>query len=440
MNLDLDALAATANAIAGSAVSWEMAVRIGQSLEITDALWELVPVVAAAGGRVDERPAAQAADLSPAAAGLDDASRARVRSLGDAFTGVLDEAVAAQLAGTDESALGSLTPAEVMADPFGTLGALIDLPAYMQQALPATAELASLSSREMLYLAAYLRQALPTPRTPLLLRALFATAVGMVEPLVTRLVRQLMYRAARQAYLSAADPKLDELARKACRGGPKEWRAALETLGVSGTGDLVNWAALGQYWEDRNVIAHRGSVADARHSALTGSEPGTVLVPSPQEVQAAIDQVGAARYALVAAVWAHLEPSAGGVIAEGSGLPLWQSLRAGRWRQAEGLARIQTAFAADPQVAATGRVNRWLAIEMGHGPEAIRDEVSQWDTGGLPATFQVARHLLLREDDAGIAILRQLLASGTLTPAELMEWPLFDRLRESGKLSDLIGQ
>lgn len=155
----MEARAATANAIAGSAVSWEMAVRIGQSLEITDALWELVPVVAAAGERVDERPAAQAADLSPAAAGLDDASRARIRSLGDAFTGALDEAVAVQLAGTDESALASLTPAEVMADPFCKLGSLIDLPAYRQRALPAAAELASLSAGEVPYLAAYLRRA-----------------------------------------------------------------------------------------------------------------------------------------------------------------------------------------------------------------------------------------------------------------------------------------
>ncbi len=162
VNLDLDALAAPANAIAGSAVGWEMAVRIGQSLEITDALWDLVPVVVAAGERVDELSAAQAADLSPAARGLDDASRARIRSLGDAFTGVLDEAVAAQLA--DESVLGSLTPAAVMADPFGTVGALIDLPGYMQRALPATAELAGLSPRETLYLAAYLPPC--SPRRP----------------------------------------------------------------------------------------------------------------------------------------------------------------------------------------------------------------------------------------------------------------------------------
>jgi hypothetical protein len=44
---------AAANAIAGSAVGWEMAVWIGQSLEITDAPWDLVPVVVAAGERVD---------------------------------------------------------------------------------------------------------------------------------------------------------------------------------------------------------------------------------------------------------------------------------------------------------------------------------------------------------------------------------------------------
>jgi hypothetical protein len=437
VNLDLDALAAAATAIAGSAVSWEMAVRIGQSLEITDALWDLVPVVVAAGKRVDELSAAQAADLSPAARDLDDASRARVRSLGDAFTAMLDEAVAAQLA--DESALGSLTPAAVMSDPFGTIGALIDLPGYMQRALPATAELVGLSPREMVYLAAYLRQATATPRTPLLLRALFATATGVVEPLVTRLVRMLMYHAAPQDHSSLADPSLDGQARKACFGAPTTWRDALEAQGVSGIGDLVDWAELGRLWEDRNVIAHRGSVVDAHHSAQTGAEPGTVLVPSPQDVQGAIDVVGAARYALVAAVWAHLEPGAAGLIAEGAGLPLWQSLRAGRWRQAEGLAKVQAAFAADAVVAATGRVNRWLAIEMGHGPEAIRDEVSQWDTGGLPATFQVARHLLLREDETGIAMLRQFLASGTVTHADLMEWPLLARLGREGKLADLIG-
>jgi len=82
----------------------------------------------------------------------------------------------------DEQALGLMTPAEVMADPFGTIGALLHLPAYLERALPAAAGLASLSAREMLYLVAYLRQAAVSPRTPLLLRTLFVTAVGRLSP------------------------------------------------------------------------------------------------------------------------------------------------------------------------------------------------------------------------------------------------------------------
>ncbi len=118
MNHDFSDLAATMNVIAGSAVSWEMAVRLGQSLEITDALWDLVPVAVAAGEQVDERSATQAADQSTAARGLDSDSRARVRTLGDAYIAAMDTAIAGQH--PDENALASLTAADVMADPFGT--------------------------------------------------------------------------------------------------------------------------------------------------------------------------------------------------------------------------------------------------------------------------------------------------------------------------------
>jgi hypothetical protein len=126
------------------------------------------------------------------------------------------------------------------------------------------------------------------------------------------------------------------------------------------------------------------------------------------------------------------------MIAEGAGVPVWESLRAGRWRQAEGLAKVQAAFATDPEVAATAAVNRWLAIEMGHSPEAIREEVTQWDVSDLPLTFQMARHLLLREDVEGMAMMRQLTADGILTQADLAVWALFARPREDGQLDDLV--
>lgn len=49
MNDDFAELSALMGTIAGSPMNWELSVRLNQSLEITDGLWELVPVVVASG-------------------------------------------------------------------------------------------------------------------------------------------------------------------------------------------------------------------------------------------------------------------------------------------------------------------------------------------------------------------------------------------------------
>jgi hypothetical protein len=79
-------------------------------------------------------------------------------------------------------------------------------------------------------------------------------------------------------------------------------------------------------------------------------------------------------------------------------------------------------------------VNRWLATEMGHGHEAIRPEVEAWDTTGLPPEYSLARFVLLREDKQALALLDRLLATGDITQADVDSWPLFDRLRDQGRL------
>ena len=54
--------------------------------------------------------------------------------------------------------------------------------------------------------------------------------------------------------------------------------------------------------------------------------------------------------------------------------------------------------------------------------------------------FQVARHLLLRQDDEALSVLRQLVLDGTISAAQLASWPLFDRIREAGLLDGLLGE
>jgi hypothetical protein len=51
----------------------------------------------------------------------------------------------------------------------------------------------------------------------------------------------------------------------------------------------------------------------------------------------------------------------------------------------------------------------------------------------------VARHLLLRQDDEALSVLRQLVSDGTMNAGQLVSWPLFDRIREAGLLDGLLG-
>ena len=296
-----------------------------------------------------------------------------------------------------------------------------------------------MSPDEGSYFAAYAQAKDQLSRTPLLLRAVFAAAVGTVEPLVTRLVQLVLYEAAPGSYASLADPELDKKARGMCYGSPAKWREALvDTLGITTLADAVDWEGLGLLWEARNVIAHRGGLVDARYHRQSEAEIGSVIASEPSRVRAAIDQIGAARFAIVAGVWDHLTPGMGAEIAEAVCIPLWNSLRAGRWRQAHGLARVEEAFAADDVAIATAKVNGWLALDQGHGPSAIRTEVQAWDVAALPAAFQVARHLLLRQDGDALPVLGQLVSDGSLNVGQLASWPIFDRIRETGRLDDLL--
>ena len=436
-------LAAVLAKITTSSRGSEMAMRLYGSLEVTDGLWELVPVVVAASEAHAQRAPAEVADSLPIARSLAPGRRARVRELGDTLGDTMT--AAGRQYPVDEDALGNITAAEIVADPFGVVGRVTDFPAYLADVLSRLgsteflAELAAMSPEECSYFAAYVQARDQPPRTPLLLRALFAAAVGTMEPLVTRMVQLVLYEAAPGSYTSLGDPELDKRARDMCYGPPARWREALvSTLGITALADLIDWNGLRLLWDARNVIAHRGGVADARYHQQADAEIGSVVASEPSSIRTAIDQIGAARFSIVAGVWDHLTPGMGTDLAESVCVPLWNSLRAGRWRQAHGLARVEEAFAADDVALATAKVNGWLALDQGHGPSVIRTEVQAWDVTALPARFHVAHHLLLRQDDDALPVLRQLVSDGTIDAGQLASWPLFDRIREAGLLDDLL--
>ena len=269
----------------------------------------------------------------------------------------------------------------------------------------------------------------------MLLRALLVTAAGTLEPVMTRLVRLLFFRRAPGAFGSLADPGLDDQARRVCFGSPATWREVLTgRIGITALQSPVDWTGLGKLWEDRNILVHRAGVMDSRHSSRTGSPPNTVLQVEAVDVQSAIDEIGAARFGLVGGVWDHMTPGIGAVVSDAAGSAATESLRAGRGRQALGLARVEEAFAADAESVFAARVNHWLARDAGPGAAAIRREVEEFDVTELPRKFQLARHILLRQDDQAVALLHQLAAEGAVTASDIRDWPLFDRLKSEGKL------
>lgn len=430
--------AAFMSGMLGTAHGWEMLVRLGQSLELTDALWDLVPAVVATSHAQDQVPPVDVADRSAAGQRLNADDRDRARSVADNFIAALEAVY--ERHPFDEAAIASIGEAEFLANPFGIFGTLIDPSAFVSAIQPEASGLAHLSADQVFYLRSYITAKMKEPRTPTLLRALFVTVVGTIEPLVTRLVRILLYQQTPSDYASLADSSLDDESRRLCYGSPWTWRRVLvERFGISSLDKVIDWQRLSRLWQDRNVIVHRGSVIDTRHSLVTGSVANTALVLEPVELRGVIDEIGAARFGLVAGVWDHMTPGMGAVASQMSGGPFIESLRAGRWRQAEGLARLAQAFATDPESAAAEEVNRLLARDVGLGLDAIRNEVEQLDSSALGPKFQLARHILLRQDNEAVALLRELLADGHVEDSDIRDWPIFDRLRSEGRLDKLDG-
>jgi hypothetical protein len=428
--VDYDTSSARAffSAIFATPLNQELSYRLNLALEVTDALWDLVPVVVTAGKKYDEQSPADLADVSPAGRRLSSDCRSQVREMADAIL------AAQEGPELDESALGGLSVREVLADPFGLLNRLTSNADQTELMLSAMGQVAAFSSDEIFYMQAYTRAKLKSERTPVLLRALFLTAVGTMEPLVTRLMVLLLYYTDQKKYASLADPALEKKARGLCFGSPKKWRDSFAKLGVSSLVEAVDWQRLGNLWEDRNVIAHRGSVTDTQHSAQTGVPEATVLELDAAAVQSAIDVIGAARFAFIGCIWDRIAPGLGEYAAEMAGPLLPESLRVGRWEQAELLGKFQVQLLTDPESKEIAKVNTWLAIEMGRGPEAIRGDVEAWDVADLPPVYQLARHVLLREDAQALELLDNLRSTGVISQIEVDTWPLFDRLRGEGQL------
>jgi hypothetical protein len=153
--------------LVGSPVQFEMAVRASQSLELTDGLWELVPLVVDVAQRRGAATPQDAADTTAAAARLDPGTRTKIRHYADQWVARTEATMELALP-QDPAPDFDLTSA--LRDPVGFIGSIIDVPALAAEVMPGLITPFS-SLDEQMYLQTYVRAVRQPSRTPQLLRA-----------------------------------------------------------------------------------------------------------------------------------------------------------------------------------------------------------------------------------------------------------------------------
>jgi hypothetical protein len=96
--------------------------------------------------------------------------------------------------------------------------------------------------------------------------------------------------------------------------------------------------------------------------------------------------IAAARFGLAAAVWHHIMPDAGKMISGATYLPFWQAWMRGTGVKLSGLPKSKP---------------------------------SSPPTRKMTDVHRMAQHVLLRRDDDALALLRDLVADGTITATQL---------------------
>ena len=216
----------------GNPVAIELTMALGTITDVTDGLRGLVPLVATAAEQHDEKSANAVAEQSPAAARIFDE---RKKSLRDALDAAVDKMHARlETLPVDRDAVERVTSAKFLTDPVGTVEAIApDAMGIIGDLMGEFSNLPLTSLDEADYLRAYATAPMRASRRSLLLRSLYLTGLGSIEPLLARMVRLLLVHAEGHRYPSLTAPGLEERVRELCYGPPSKWRTSLVSdLGV----------------------------------------------------------------------------------------------------------------------------------------------------------------------------------------------------------------
>ncbi len=412
----------------------EVTFLLNQAIEPVEHLRSYVESVLARQEQLDRTSPQEVADSSSAGIALDEARRTALRS-------ILDGAITAQEhqveLDAESSALMAAEPASVAARPFDwafqAMQELDPMAGFAEGLLPALRG----PTLEGLYVMEYLMAYNQQPHLSLVLRAQAIVATAQIQPYVARLM-SVVLRSKDDASNRPSLAHVDGKVKKLLLSGPKKWRTRIVApYGLHQLDRALDWDELEREWDLRNLLVHRGGVIDQAYRTQhpTDLPVGAFIDLTPDDIDRLFDLAVSTRFAFALASAERIDPGRGAAAACEHYVWYWPQFTAGHFRAALGIARAALSFATDSEDAATAQVNVWLARERLGDQESVQSEVTTWDPASLPTTFQLARLVLLHDDELAIKLLDELVIQGLVTPDNVRTLPLFARLREAGSLS-----
>lgn len=203
----------------------------------------------------------------------------------------------------------------------------------------------------------------------------------------------------------------------------------------------MSWKTVLEIEQRRHLVVHTGGLVTRKYLDVTGARQqaeGDPLPITEQYIGEALEELYVVSLVLAYQLLKKFPIPNRGARSRLATATL-EALKERRWATARFLAQIKISETREHEAVAADRVNLWLAqIEGGTKRQEYRDEMQAWDVSLLDGDYRLAKLVLLDDRDEAIALLRQLLASGQMTTAQVSDWPLFDEMRGDSHLVQLL--
>nr|BEK71482.1 hypothetical protein KPHV_87090 [Kitasatospora purpeofusca] len=405
---------------------YALMLQIGSAWDSAEGLRELVEVAEQHAEHVDGLPAGDLADQAtavPALPGVRESLETLMAKVAQEQVNALDaldlsEADLAAFEKDPHAAAMKLLPSATSSEAMRRLGDLA-------QALQAPGGTA--------YMHSFLKATARRPRRPRVFPAILSAICSEAEQIVANVLRRHLFDSGE--WSSLLDPALDDEVHKrlGAGGALEKWAQEIERCGAPIKDLVTEWAELGDVFARRNLFVHRRGRVDAkyaRRAAPPVPEIGSVLDLDAQYLRDAVDRVELLTIGMTFGLIKVKAENVGEMLAQTAAESAYAAAEAGALLREEGYHHLAGALSEAPLERERHRVNAWLAREARLGPESVQAEVDAWETDALPSVFRLARLILLRRDKEGVALFKDLVADGTLTPDDVQQWTMFARWRE----------